>query len=355
MEEKLRERAALAVQPKEQPNRSAIGARFASLRCAWDRANAYVYRHPWQVILLCLLAMLLTAVLSAAVTVQSYRVLLMIPIAAVFAFIARKAPAQSVAAALVLLGFSVLLPCYVYASWADCLQYGICFLMALVLLYAPSEPIKLVVCMALLLFWAYALRDYYVLMMGFALALYIVALLYRHQRSLPRQAAFLVTLACVAVLMLFVVRALFPEATDILFTVRTVTNMSLGNLYTFDKLILDPLPLDRSVPGFLGNYLCAAVRMLLPVELFASARHIPLALFQLLLTGLLLWELIKSRRVQARTCVYAFIIAFFLMSFVFEPDFGSWFRHEASVFPLLWLGVGADQKTRCGRTHGTSA
>ena len=36
------------------------------------------------------------------------------------------------------------------------------------------------------------------------------------------------------------------------------------------------------------------------------------------------------------------------MSFFFEPDFGSWFRHQAAAFPLLWLGVGRPRAAKEG-------
>ena len=38
-------------------------------------------------------------------------------------------------------------------------------------------------------------------------------------------------------------------------------------------------------------------------------------------------------------------IAYFLGSVVFEPDFGSWTRHEATTFPILqMMALGSGEK-----------
>jgi len=386
----------------EQPKKGTllrVRKAFAPALRLLSRADGYVAAHPWQGILLCLAVMVFVtavkfrvfdpaqfydanAVLAAiasggtgidqsfALIIGFFRMLsvpfgvlplsawawlLLLPGAAVFVAVVRKAPPESLAALLLLVGFSVLLPFYVFTVGKDFLQYLLFFLMALALLYLPREPLKLLGGLAVVLVTAAFFRSYYVLMFGFAMGLYGVALLYRRRRTISQRAIFLLVLACVVVLALFALRAVLPEAADRLFTVRTVTNMGIGVSYGSDKVIMDPLPLDRSVPGFLGNYISAAIRMMFPAELCASAGDIPFAVFQTLLTVLLFSAFLKSRKVSARTSVYSLIIAFLLMSFVFEPDFGSWFRHESAAFPLLWLGIGFDQKTSRGKSHGISA
>ena len=374
-------------------------AAFAPVFRLLKKADAYVVSHPWQVIAACLAMMVLTTavkflvfdpaqfydanailaavaagtdgidrafsmiiaffrVLSApfgALSLPAWGWLLLVPGAGVFVAIVKKAPPESFAAFLLLLAFSVLLPFYVFTVGKDFLQYLLFFFMALMLMYLPKQPLKLIGALVFVLITAVFFRNYYVLMLGFSIGLYGVALLYRRPKSVATQAMFLMGLFCLVVIALFVMRAVLPKATDSLFTVRTATNMGLGTTAATDKAILDLLPLDRSVPGFLANYISAAVRMMLPVELCASVGDIPFAVFQLLCTVLLFSEFLKSRRAKARTSVYALIIAFYLMSFFFEPDFGSWFRHESAAFPLIWLGIGADEQTRRGRTHGISA
>lgn len=268
--------------------------------------------------------------------------LLLIPGALIVCFIAWKAKPQGIFSALVLVGFSVLLTFYVFMPGVDYIQFLIFFLMAFSLMMVPGQLWKLLSGIALLLPIICFFREYYGLMAGFAAFVFIVAILYRKPKNFREQAIFLCILACLIVVIIFVIRLFAKETIDRLFTVRTTTNQTLGSNPAPNKLILDVFPLDASIAGFLANYIVAAVRLLVPVELCAQLSDVPFAVFQVVLISLIIYQLAKSREVKGRTAVYSIIFAFFLMSFFFEPDFGSWFRHEAAAFPILWLGVGKD-------------
>ena len=262
-----------------------------------------------------------------------------------FALIAAKAPAQNLASALVMIAFSVFLPYFVFVPCVDFIQYTVFFLMALVLLFVPGQIWKLICGELLLLPVILLFRDYYALMAFLAAVMYLFALLYRKPKTIGQQTAFLIGFAMLCVIALLVLRLVAPESANKLFLIRTETNMGFEHTPAPDKVIMDLMPMDTSVAGFIVNYLSAAIRMLVPAELCADFTDIPFAVFQIILDILILMELIKSRRAYARTAVYSFIIAFFLMSFVFEPGFGSWFKHEAAAFPILWLGIGHDRLT----------
>ena len=277
--------------------------------------------------------------------------LLLVPGFLMFALIAIKAPSQNLASVLVLIGFSVFLPYFVFMPCVDFIQYTVFFLIAMVLLYVPGQIWKLVCGELLLLPIIVFLRDYYALMAFLAVVMYLFALMYRKPKTIGQQAVFLTGFAMLCVIALLLFRVVAPGAANELFLIRTETNMAFDNTPAPNKAIMDLMPMDTSVAGFIVNYLFAAVRILIPAELCADFTDIPFVVFQIILDVLILMELIKSRRVYARTVVYSFIIAFFLMSFVFEPSFGSWFKHEAAAFPILWLGVGHDRLTAEGDVH----
>ena len=300
-------------------------------------------------------AFVLTASMAHAVvsvfgplSMRAWGWLLLVPGFFMFAVIAAKAPAQNLASALVLMAFSVFLPYFVFMPCVDFIQYTVFFLMALILLYVPGQIWKLICGELLLLPVILLFRDYYALMAFLAAVMYLFALLYRKPKTIGQQTVFLIAFAILCVVSLLLLRLIAPETANELFLIRTETNMGFEHTPAPDKVIMDLLPMDTSVAGFLVNYLAAAVRILVPAELCADFMDIPFVVFQILLDILILMELIKSRRVKARTAVYSFIIAFFLMSFVFEPGFGSWFKHEAAAFPLLWLGIGHDRLTAEG-------
>ena len=354
------------------------------------RANAYVASHKRMVLAVCLLVMILftalkyeiydeTAFTSAYrtmtavntgdfsggdaafsatasvfhalfswignISMRGWAWLLLVPGAAVFLWILAKAPALNLFSALTALGFSFLLPYFVFMPGVDFLQYLLFFVMALILIYVPGQIPKLIGCELVLLPVVLFLREYYVLMMIGAAVLFGVAILYRKPKTLGAQTLFLGILASGVILALLLLRVAAPDLTDRLFSIRTRINMGFESMPAPDKLILDLLPMDWSVAGFIVNFLFAAVRILIPVELCVNFSDIPFAVFQILLDILILIELVRSRRVSARTAAYSVIIAFFLMSFCFEPSFGSWFRHEAAAFPILWLGIGMDRET----------
>ena len=277
--------------------------------------------------------------------------LLLVPGFVMFALIASKAPVQNLASALILIAFSVFLPYFVFMPCVDFIQYTVFFLMAMVLFHVPGQIWKLVCCELLLLPVVLFFRDYYALMAFLAAVMYVFAVLYRRPKTIGEQTVFLIGFAMLVVIALLLLRIAAPDTANELFLIRTETNMAFDNTPAPDKVIMDLLPMDTSVAGFIVNYLSAAVRILIPAELCADFTDIPFVVFQIILDILILLELIKSRRVSARTAVYSLIIAFFLMSFVFEPSFGSWFKHEAAAFPLLWLGIGHDRSTAEGRPH----
>lgn len=366
-----------------------------------SRADRFVYSHVWLVLALCFALMLLvTAVkfrvypetafrdeifivnraLSGQVSdldqayaliarifgalfawtgitgLEQWGWILLVPGAAMALYLIYRARPNSLAALFVACCFSVLLPFYVFAIGKDFLQFTAFFVIAVLLLALRKEWQKAAAAVILLIPVTLMFRNYYVLMIGFVIAFYVFALVYRRMLTAKSRAVCLMGTALLVVAALYVIRFGFPKQARNLFTIRSVVNGSLGRTSLSDKVILDLLPLERSVPGFLGNYIFASVRMALPVELVGDIGDVPFTVFQLAVTVLFIIELIRSRRVQARTAIYSVALAFFFMSFVFEPDFASWFRHETAAFPVLWLALGSDSKTMRGvnmeESHG---
>lgn len=378
---------------EEAPENGRKTCFFARFRAFCSRADSFIYSHIWFVLALCFALMLLvtavkfriypeTAFKDACFIVnralsgevgdldRSYTLIvrifgalfswtgvtgleqwgwiLLVPGAAMALYLIYRARPQSLGTLFIACGFSVLLPFYVFSVGKDFLQFTAFFVIAVLLLSFGKEWQKAVAAIILLIPVTLMFRSYYVLMIGFVIAFYIFALVYRRMLTVKSRAVCLMGTALLVVGVLYVIRFGFPEQAADLFTIRSVVNASYGRTSLSDKVILDLLPLERSVPGFLGNYLLAGIRMSLPVELMGDIGDVPFTVFQLVVTTLFIIELVRSRRVQARTAIYSVALAFFFMSFVFEPDFASWFRHEAAAFPVLWLAIGSDKKTMRG-------
>ena len=120
-----------------------------------------------------------------------------------------------------------------------------------------------------------------------------------------------------------------------------------GYLTAFDgsadsaTLIRNWIPGD-GLPVFMANYVFNAFRMMIPLELaLKGAYYLPFFAFQCMITFYtvnLIRQInnIDDPNLFIALCVY---IGYALASFIFEPDFGSWTRHESATFPVLLLLV----------------
>jgi hypothetical protein len=96
---------------------------------------------------------------------------------------------------------------------------------------------------------------------------------------------------------------------------------------------------DTSGLGFLSNRALTLVTLLFPVNLLLiSISYAPFVLLQLWLT----WKTLKQclqREKGAKTMAAAAVLGFTIVGALFEPDFGSYFRHKVNVLPFLLLLV----------------
>ena len=90
------------------------------------------------------------------------------------------------------------------------------------------------------------------------------------------------------------------------------------------------------------NYVLVMIRMLFPVELIRlGVKYFPYVFYKLLITVVFLSHLshfkTNSQIMNLSLTVY---IGFLCCSVAFEPDFGSWVRHESVVFPVFIIMSG---------------
>lgn len=103
----------------------------------------------------------------------------------------------------------------------------------------------------------------------------------------------------------------------------------------------DIAPLINSNNVFLSNlnYPIALIRMMFPLELISKgAKYLPYVILQLIITKSIIDSLkfFNSSDSSQKLCSYI-IWGFIFASCTFEPDFGSWLRHEAIMIPLLFI------------------
>ncbi|RZT42328.1 hypothetical protein [Cupriavidus agavae] len=194
-----------------------------------------------------------------------------------------------------------------------------------------GRPIRM--WLALLLpYTAYAvlLRPYYALILGLALALYLLT------RLGPRRRIVALGVALLALM-------LVPPA--ILHTLQVARDLAVQYLqfqspYGARTSFLNPYPLD-SLPGFIGNYLYACLRLNLTVLWHPGVKEAAMQ-FWLWLAA---WPAFRAvaggvaGRAQASPASLpaCLVMAHVAVSMLFEPDLGSYMRHLSALAPLSML------------------
>lgn len=95
----------------------------------------------------------------------------------------------------------------------------------------------------------------------------------------------------------------------------------------------------ETVPMFTLNWITVVLRLMVPLELIPMGpKYWLFVIYQLIVTIFTLRALKNLKRnsssVNLALCVF---LGFLLGSAMFEPDFGSWVRHEAVTFPVIFV------------------
>ncbi len=180
-------------------------------------------------------------------------------------------------------------------------------------------------------------RSYYILTAVF----YVCAVIgLPYLRRLEKK-GFIVTFLSIGIVIyvfLFFSSLIVPEQYNELINVRNALNLYRVGNADASTLILNIVPDNGSLFVYIVNYFINAIRMMLPLELVTKGfLQIAFMFFQLVCTYMFLRKLKLyynfSEFDKAKVNV---MIAYFLTAFVFEPDFGSFVRHEVATFVVFY-------------------
>jgi len=106
---------------------------------------------------------------------------------------------------------------------------------------------------------------------------------------------------------------------------------------------------DGSAAGFLFNRVSAFIRICFPVELvLLSPAYLAFVIFRCCASYLSIAGMFRGKLPKVRFCAHA-VLAFSAVQALFEPDFGSAFRHFMSALPFLIVLYVADARDVFGR------
>lgn len=177
-------------------------------------------------------------------------------------------------------------------------------------------------------------RAYYVLILIFAILLQILCKIFiikKDKINYKHIIKIIVILGVSYFILLNIVKIISPTHFNELLRVRLRTSSAasdMRSLFNSTNLII-----------FTIDYLIMLIRMLFPIELLPlGIKYLPYVLYQLVITFFTIKSIknIKSNSKEKNIALFIFM-GFLFASATFEPDFGSWVRHEASTFPIMLI------------------
>ena len=263
-------------------------------------------------------------------------------------FMVLRLPELDMVQTIFLLACVGLLNIYVFNIGKDAIQFLFFMAVYLVLLMPIKSSAVKIVCAAIILYFeSKVFRSYYVLIAALVLAIYCILAVFRRNHRLPPAVKIIITTVTmyllVCVMMVVASVAMHSEYEQIM-GIRDYSLSSREGDVDSVTIIKNWVGGDNStnLPLFLLNYLINAVRMMIPFELaIKGVQYLPFFCFQVAVTVYLAHLFGKLDEIEDETQFLAISIflGYVLASALFEPDFGSWVRHEAATFPVLHLLV----------------
>ena len=206
------------------------------------------------------------------------------------------------------------------------------FLMYPVLRSGLSSTRKWIVCLCIVVFMIACTRTYLVIMLMFAVAFKILfPWLYSHTRQ--NAVLSLALMFLVAGLIYFVFLSLIKVVSPVDYVELIRVRLRESEATTDIRAVIP----SQTLPLFALNYLITSLRLLFPIEMIIfGPKYLLCAVFQVLVSCSTIYYTLNFHRVSAtKQLVLCLFWGFLFCSASFEPDFGSWIRHESVVFPFL--------------------
>lgn len=214
-------------------------------------------------------------------------------------------------------------------------------LMFLVLKSNKTESVKYIFCLFIYLLCFITYRNYYILMAAFMIFVYtIYKLIISKISKINLKHILLILLSIFLCYFTFLNIAKIVDVTSYneLLRVRLRTSSAASDMRAIFK--------SNNLILFSLDYILMLVRMLVPIELVKlGPKYAIYTIYQVIISIIIILNIknINKISIERRVALYIYI-AFLMGSAAFEPDFGSWIRHEAVLFPILLIICGFNER-----------
>lgn len=216
-------------------------------------------------------------------------------------------------------------------------------LMFLVLKSNKTESLKYIFCILIYLLCFITYRNYYILMAAFMIFAYTIYKLVISKISrINLKHILLILLSIFLCYFAFLNIAKIVDVTSYneLLRVRLRTSSAASDMRSIFK--------SNNLILFSLDYILMLVRMLIPIELVKlGPKYAIYTIYQIIISAIIISNIKNINKIsnERRVALYIYI-AFLMGSAAFEPDFGSWIRHEAVLFPVLLIICGFNERNK---------
>lgn len=231
-----------------------------------------------------------------------------------------------------------LLNLYIFTLSKDFIQYSLFFIIYLILINKKfSNTKKIILSCLVLILESLFFRVYYLLMAIIMITIYAIYTLFLKNKKIDKKRLIRMILLSIFLFFaeVFVLQLISTENYNSLMFARSSVNVLRANgSIDAQTIIVEIFGKNNSFFIFTLNYLVNFIRLLIPVELlFKSVKYLPFVIYQLTICWIVIGNAknIKNNNIL----LIITIISYFMISTIFEPDFGSFIRHESAMFLIL--------------------
>ena len=227
---------------------------------------------------------------------------------------------------------------YTFNIAKEPIQFAFFFMIEIIIILPINNTlIKMLGCSGIFLWESNTYRSYYILMAAMVLVFYIVFFLFRAVfKKINAVKIVLATIICFLAVFLFVFASQYYDKSSYNELIKAKENHQNEGAGTVLNNIVEG---ESNYNNCVVNYFINAVRMMVPIELLVkSPGYFPFFVYQIFI--LMYWfRTIKNIRKVNNKAFLSLVCftAYLFGSFSFEPDFGSWVRHESAAFPVFYI------------------
>ena len=232
-----------------------------------------------------------------------------------------------------------LLNIYVFSITKETIQICFFFLLYLIIQLPLKNTLLKVIGCVLVFYWESTFyRSYYIIMAAMTIFMYLIFVWLKQREKIRRKHIVIIVVMCFVAVFTFFYASQFVAHKDYV----NALNARDGTTETNEGAstsIENPIKVNGNLGIFMYDYVINAVRMMVPIELaFKGIFYLPFVVFQFFILYYYFKAIKNIKSLDDNMIVVvACYSAYFFGSVVFEPDFGSWVRHEAATFPILQL------------------